>query len=48
MITQSKIRQHSERSVPEQASEILAEGLVAHVGFCLGWKTLCSSLLLPL
>lgn len=38
MITQSKIRQHSERSVPEQASEILAEGLVAHVGFCLDGK----------
>jgi uncharacterized protein len=28
-----KIRQHSERNVPERASEFLAQGQVAHVGF---------------
>jgi uncharacterized protein len=35
MTTQAQIRRHPERSVPDQAPEILAEGLVAHVGFCL-------------
>ena len=29
------IRQHPERSVPDEAPEILASGLVAHVGFVL-------------
>ena len=29
----TRIRNHPERAVPEQASEILAQGLVAHVGF---------------
>jgi nitroimidazol reductase NimA-like FMN-containing flavoprotein (pyridoxamine 5'-phosphate oxidase superfamily) len=30
----STIRRHPERAVPEEAAEILAAGLVAHVGFC--------------
>jgi uncharacterized protein len=34
MITESKIRRHPERAVPEQAPEILAQGFIAHVGFC--------------
>jgi len=29
----SKIRQHSERELPEGAPQILKEGLVAHIGF---------------
>jgi len=29
----TRIRNHPERAVPEQASEILAQGMVAHVGF---------------
>lgn len=29
----TRIRNHPERAVPEQASEILAQGVVAHVGF---------------
>jgi len=29
----TRIRNHPERAVPEQASEILAQGIVAHVGF---------------
>ena len=29
----TRIRQHPERSVPEEAPEILARGLVAHLGF---------------
>ena len=33
--TTSEIRQHSERSVPEEAPDILARGFVAHVGFVL-------------
>jgi nitroimidazol reductase NimA-like FMN-containing flavoprotein (pyridoxamine 5'-phosphate oxidase superfamily) len=32
-MNRSQIRQHAERSVPEQAAEILLEGQVAHVGF---------------
>ncbi|HEY1339337.1 MAG TPA: pyridoxamine 5'-phosphate oxidase family protein [Bryobacteraceae bacterium] len=31
--THSTIHRHPERSVPDQAAQILAEGLVAHVGF---------------
>ena len=31
----AKIRQHPERSVPDEAPEILAGGLVAHLGFVL-------------
>jgi nitroimidazol reductase NimA-like FMN-containing flavoprotein (pyridoxamine 5'-phosphate oxidase superfamily) len=34
-IANSTIRQHPERSVPDEAPEILAKGLVAHVGFVL-------------
>src|SRR2546422_6487184 len=34
----TRIRQHAERSVPEEAPEILARGLVAHVGFALEGK----------
>jgi nitroimidazol reductase NimA-like FMN-containing flavoprotein (pyridoxamine 5'-phosphate oxidase superfamily) len=30
----SQIKRHPERSVPNEATEILAEGLVAHIGFC--------------
>ena len=33
MVSESKIVQHRERAVPEEASSILQEGLVAHVGF---------------
>jgi nitroimidazol reductase NimA-like FMN-containing flavoprotein (pyridoxamine 5'-phosphate oxidase superfamily) len=33
METLSRIRQHPERSVPEEAAQILAVGHVAHVGF---------------
>ena len=29
----SRIRNHPERAVPEEAAEILSQGLVAHVGF---------------
>lgn len=29
----TRIRNHPERAVPEQAAEILAQGMVAHVGF---------------
>ena len=29
----TRIRNHPERAVPEQASEILSQGFVAHVGF---------------
>ena len=29
----TRIRNHPERAVPEQASEILAQGMVAHAGF---------------
>ena len=29
----TKIKNHSERAVPEEASDILSSGLVAHVGF---------------
>lgn len=35
MKPQTKIRQHPERSVPEEYREILLEGRVAHVGFSL-------------
>jgi nitroimidazol reductase NimA-like FMN-containing flavoprotein (pyridoxamine 5'-phosphate oxidase superfamily) len=38
MITESKIRQHPERTVTDRASEILAKGFVAHVGFCIDGK----------
>jgi uncharacterized protein len=38
MITESKIKQHPERAVPDQAPEILAQGFVAHVGFCIEGK----------
>jgi nitroimidazol reductase NimA-like FMN-containing flavoprotein (pyridoxamine 5'-phosphate oxidase superfamily) len=31
--TRSTIRTHADRSVPEEAAQILAEGYVAHVGF---------------
>jgi len=34
MSERSQIRRHPERSVPDDAPAILAEGLVAHVGFC--------------
>lgn len=34
MTTESTIHRHPERAVPEQAPGILAQGLVAHVGFC--------------
>jgi nitroimidazol reductase NimA-like FMN-containing flavoprotein (pyridoxamine 5'-phosphate oxidase superfamily) len=34
-IEETRIRQHPERSVPAEAPEILAQGLVAHVGFVL-------------
>jgi uncharacterized protein len=30
----SQIKRHPERSVPDEAPKILAQGLVAHVGFC--------------
>ena len=33
MIHEAEVRQHPERAVPDQAPEILAAGLVAHVGF---------------
>jgi uncharacterized protein len=33
-----QIRQHAERSVPEESPEILARGMVAHVGFVLEGK----------
>ncbi|HEX3745011.1 MAG TPA: pyridoxamine 5'-phosphate oxidase family protein [Bryobacteraceae bacterium] len=33
MTTRTNIRNHAERSVPEEAAGILAEGHVAHVGF---------------
>src|SRR5271166_690578 len=33
MSTRSTIRTHADRSVPEEAARILAEGHVAHVGF---------------
>ena len=39
MIAQAKIHQHPERSVPEEASDILAQGMVAHVGFTTGERT---------
>ena len=32
-MNRSQIQRHAERSVPEQAAEILSEGRVAHVGF---------------
>ena len=35
MNVRAKIEQHSERSVPNEAPEILAQGMVAHVGFSL-------------
>ena len=34
MTERSQIRRHPERAVPGEAALILAEGLVAHVGFC--------------
>lgn len=34
MSNRTEIRQHAERSVPDEAPEILAQGRVAHVGFC--------------
>jgi nitroimidazol reductase NimA-like FMN-containing flavoprotein (pyridoxamine 5'-phosphate oxidase superfamily) len=34
----TRLQQHAERSVPEEAPEILALGLVAHVGFVLEGK----------
>ncbi|MCI0603113.1 pyridoxamine 5'-phosphate oxidase family protein [bacterium] len=33
MVTESKIIQHPERAVPQEAANILQEGLVAHIGF---------------
>lgn len=30
----TRIRRHPERAVPDEASDILARGLVAHLGFC--------------
>ena len=33
MSTRTTIRNHAERSVPEEAAKIFAEGYVAHVGF---------------
>jgi nitroimidazol reductase NimA-like FMN-containing flavoprotein (pyridoxamine 5'-phosphate oxidase superfamily) len=32
----TRIRQHPERSVPDEAAAILAQGTVAHLGFCDG------------
>ena len=34
MNERSHIRRHPERAVPEEAGRILAEGAVAHLGFC--------------
>ncbi|MCX7623239.1 MAG: pyridoxamine 5'-phosphate oxidase family protein [Thermomicrobium sp.] len=34
--SRSTIRRHPERAVTDEAAEILARGLVAHVGFCEG------------
>ncbi|PWT92441.1 MAG: pyridoxamine 5'-phosphate oxidase family protein, partial [Acidobacteria bacterium] len=31
---ETRVRQHPERSVTEEAPAIFSEGLVAHVGFC--------------
>lgn len=33
MSARTRIRRHPERAVPDEANDILAEGLVAHVGF---------------
>ena len=35
MTHRAKIEQHAERAVPDEAPEILAQGMVAHVGFSL-------------
>src|SRR5437867_1574294 len=34
MTERTRIRRHPERAVPDQADDVLAEGLVAHVGAC--------------
>lgn len=34
MTQRTRIRRYPERAVPHQAADILAQGLVAHVGFC--------------
>lgn len=34
----TRLRQHPERSVPEEAPEILTQGIVAHVGFAVDGK----------
>ena len=39
MITQAKIRQHSERSVPGEESRVLSEGMIAHIGFHVEGRT---------
>jgi nitroimidazol reductase NimA-like FMN-containing flavoprotein (pyridoxamine 5'-phosphate oxidase superfamily) len=39
MIVESKITQHPERNVIDQASEILANGMVAHIGFTESGRT---------
>ncbi|MFY9586196.1 MAG: pyridoxamine 5'-phosphate oxidase family protein [Actinomycetota bacterium] len=33
MIDRARVRRHPERTVPDEANDILSEGLVAHVGF---------------
>jgi nitroimidazol reductase NimA-like FMN-containing flavoprotein (pyridoxamine 5'-phosphate oxidase superfamily) len=33
MSQRTQIRRHAERSIPEEAAEILAQGYVAHIGF---------------
>ena len=36
MSERARIRRHPESAIPDEAEAILAEGLVAHVGFCEG------------